>query len=296
MMRRVLVTGAGGKTGAAVLAALAAAGARTVALVRSDRPPSLVADERVVGDQRDVDVLARAMVGVDATYAIAPNLSPDEVAMTRAALEACDRSGVRRFVLHSVVHPQLRTMPHHADKGRAEELVIESGLDWTILQPNAYLQNLAAYVKGMTAGLLRVPYAVGPGHALVDLRDVAAVAASALLDDLGVHATFELSGPRECSMVDVAAEASRIRGHAVEVERVDPDEHVAGLPGLDPERRSRLVAMLRHYDLHGSPGDATVLRGLLGREPGGLGEVLDLLLGATSDARTAMAAPDRSSG
>ena len=292
-MRRVLVTGAGGKTGAAVLAALADAGARTVALVRSDSHPSGAADERVVGDQRDVDVLARAMAGVDAMYAIAPNLSPDEVAMTRAALEVCGRSGVRRFVLHSVVHPQLRAMPHHADKRRAEELVIESGLDWTILQPNAYLQNLAAYVPGMRAGLLRVPYSVDLGHALVDLRDVAAVATSVLLDDLGVHATLELSGPRPCTMRDVAAEASRILGHAVEAERFDPGQHVAGLPLPDEERRSRLLAMLRHYDLHGSPGDATVLRALLGREPGGLGDVLAVLLDAASDGRGPMAAPDR---
>jgi NAD(P)H dehydrogenase (quinone) len=292
-MRRVLVTGAGGKTGAAVLAALADTGARTVALVRSASHPSDVAHERVVGDQRDVDVLARAMTGVDAMYAIAPNLSPDEVAMTRAALQACGRSGVRRFVLHSVVHPQLRAMPHHADKGRAEELVIESGLDWTILQPNAYLQNLAAYVPGMRAGLLRVPYALDRGHALVDLRDVAVVAASLLLDDVGVHATLELSGPRSCTMLDVAAEASRILGHAVAAERVDPDRHVAGLPQLDPERRSRLLAMLRHYDLHGTPGDATVLRALLGREPGGLGEVLGVLLAAASHGGAPMAAPDR---
>ena len=292
-MRRVLVTGAGGKTGAAVLAALADAGARTVALVRSDGHATDRAHERVVGDQRDVDVLARAMAGVDATYAIAPNLSPDEVAMTRAALEACGRSGVRRFVLHSVVHPQLRAMPHHADKGRAEELVVESGLDWTILQPNAYLQNLAAYVPGMRAGKLRVPYAVDRGHALVDLRDVAAVAASALLEDLGVHATLELSGPRACTMRDVAAEASRILGHAVEAERIDPDQHVAGLAQPDAERRSRLLAMLRHYDLHGSPGDATVLRALLGREPGGLGDVLAVLLDAAADGRAPMAAPDR---
>jgi NAD(P)H dehydrogenase (quinone) len=276
--RRVLVTGAGGKTGAAVLGALSRAGARTVALLRTAEHLAPVADERFVGDQRNVDTLARAMRDVDAVYAIAPNLSPDEVVMTRAALEACRRSDVRRFVLHSVVHPQLRAMPHHADKARAEELVVESGLDWTILQPNAYVQNLAAYVPGMRAGLLRVPYALDRGHALVDLGDVAEVAVAALIDDRAVHATLELSGPRSCTMSDVAGEAARLLGRSVDVERIDPEQYVAGLVGLDAERRSRLLAMLRHYDLHGSPGDATVLRAVLGREPTGPSDALAALL------------------
>jgi uncharacterized protein YbjT (DUF2867 family) len=209
MRRAVLVTGAGGKTGAAVLAALRARGARTVGLVRSDHHPAPAADEVVVGDQRDPAVLDRAMADVEAVYAVAPNLSPDELGMASAVVAACERAGVRRLVLHSVVHPQLRTMPHHADKARAEEVVVTSGLAWTVLQPNAYLQNLAAYVPGMREGVLRVPYAVDRVLASVDLADVAAVAARVLLEDVGVHGTFELSGPAEDTPIDVGRDRVR---------------------------------------------------------------------------------------
>jgi NAD(P)H dehydrogenase (quinone) len=296
MRRAVLVTGAGGKTGAAVLAALRARGARTVGLVRSDHHPAPAADEVVVGDQRDPAVLDRAMADVEAVYAVAPNLSPDELGMASAVVAACERAGVRRLVLHSVVHPQLRTMPHHADKARAEEVVVTSGLAWTVLQPNAYLQNLAAYVPGMREGVLRVPYAVDRVLASVDLADVAAVAARVLLEDVGVHGTFELSGPAEDTPIDVAATASDLLGHPVHAERVAPEGFVATLaagPAMDEDRSRRLLAMLQHYDRHGSPGDATVLRGLLGREPRGLQEVLAELLDRGPDATDRMAAPDR---
>jgi uncharacterized protein YbjT (DUF2867 family) len=231
----------------------------------------------IVGDQRDVDVLTCALAGVDAAYAIAPNLSSDDLAMALAMVEACHRAGVRRLVLHSVIHPQLSAMPHHADKGRAEEVVVESGLDWTILQPNAYLQNLTGYVAGMRAGRYAPPYGIDRGSALVDLLDVAEVAARVLMEDLGIHATFELSGPQACTPADVARAAARILGQPVRVERADPAAFVAG-SDLDPERRRRLLAMLHHYDRYGSPGDATVLRMLLGREPRGLPDVLAGLL------------------
>ncbi len=276
-MRTVLVTGAGGKTGAAVIAALGVRGARSVGLVRSPDHDAPGADAVIAGDQRDVDVLMSALAGVDAVYAIAPNLSPDELAMTLAIVEACRRTGVNRLVLHSVIHPQLSAMPHHADKGRAEEVVVESGLDWTILQPNAYLQNLAGYVEGMYAGRYAPPYASDQGSALVDLTDVAEVAVRVLLDDIGIHATFELSGPGSCTPAGIASVAAEILGHPVWVDRTDPVAFVAG-SDLDPERRRRLLAMLHHYDRHGSPGDATVLRLLLEREPRGLREVLTTLL------------------
>jgi NAD(P)H dehydrogenase (quinone) len=291
-VRTVLVTGAAGKTGSAVLAALRDRGARSVGLVRSPAHDAPAADSVVLGDQRDVDVLTRALAGVDAAYAIAPNLSPDEVAMALAMVEACRRAGVRRLVLHSVIHPQLSAMPHHADKGRAEEVVVESGLDWTILQPNAYLQNLTGYVAGMRAGRYAPPYRIDRGSALVDLWDVAEVAARVLIEDIGIHATFELSGPRACTPADVARAAADILGQPVQVERTDPAAFVAG-SDLDPERRQRLLAMLHHYDRYGSPGDDTVLRMLLGREPRGLPEVLAVLLGDDPPSRPVRPGPPR---
>ena len=183
----------------------------------------------------------------------------------------------RRANHHSVVHPQLRSMPHHTDKARAEEVVVTSGLAWTILQPNAYLQNLAGRLAELRVGRYPVPYDVDARLAMVDLDDVAEVAARCVVDRTAPHATLELSGPSEVSARDVAAAAARLLGRPVIAERVDPATFAASVTS-DADVRARLTAMLVHYDHHGSPGDATVLGGLLGRPPGTLDDVLGRLL------------------
>jgi NAD(P)H dehydrogenase (quinone) len=276
----VLVTGAGGKTGRAVMQALARHGARPRAFVRDAAKVADLDVEVAVGDQRRVDDLVAALGGADAVYAIAPNVSAHEVEMGEAIVTACQRAGVTRLVFHSVIHPQLTAMPHHTDKGRVEERVIASGLDWTILQPNAYLQNIGAQVAALRDGTYRTPYAVDAGLAMVDLADVAEVAARALVDDLGVHATFELSGPDEVTGQQVAAVAAELLGRPVVAERLSPATWAAENAGLPDVARERLLAMFTDYDRHGSPGDATVLTALLGRPPRGLRDVLRDLLAA----------------
>lgn len=275
-MPRVLVTGAGGKTGRAVLEALAARGLEVRGLVRDPARRDALGWPAAVGDQRDLGDLVAALVDVDALYAIAPNMHPDEVEMARVAIAACRAAKVERLVLHSVIHPQLRAMPHHHDKGIAEEQVVESGLAWTILQPNVYLQNVAGYLDDLRAGVYRVPYDVGAPIAMFDLGDVAEVAARLLASRAGVHGTFELSGPSIVTPADVASVATRMLGREVVAERLDPDAWLADNRDLPAARR--LHAMFRHYDRHGSPGDATVLRHLLGREPRGLEDVLGAVL------------------
>lgn len=278
--RTVLVTGAGGKTGRAVMQALARHGARPRAFVRDAGRVAGLDVEVAVGDQRRADDLVAALDGVDAVYAIAPNVSATEVEMGEAIVAACRRADVARLAFHSVIHPQLTAMPHHTDKGRVEELVIVSGLDWTILQPNAYLQNVGAQVGSLRDGTYRTPYAVDVGLAMVDLGDVAEVAARTLVDDVGIHATFELSGPDEVTGRQVAAVAAGLLGRPVVAERLSPSTWAAENAGLPDVARERLLAMFTEYDRHGSPGCAAVLTALLGRPPRGLREVLADLLAA----------------
>ncbi|MFN8458488.1 MAG: NmrA family NAD(P)-binding protein [Anaerolineae bacterium] len=71
-----------------------------------------------------------------------PQHAPDEVAIGRAAIAVAKAAGGPRSVYHSVLHPHTEKMPHHWHKLRVEELLFESGLEWTILQPAAYMQNV----------------------------------------------------------------------------------------------------------------------------------------------------------
>ncbi|MDX1620726.1 MAG: NmrA family NAD(P)-binding protein [Nitriliruptorales bacterium] len=285
----ILVTGAAGKTGLAVIAAVARREANVRALVhRTDQVEKVRAAgarDVLVGDQRELATLRSALEGVEAVYHIAPNVHPDEIAMGACVIAACRKEAVERVLFHSVIHPQLEAMPHHWRKLRVEEHLIESGLRWTILRPAAYLQNVLGYLPEVReTGRYRVPYGTGRPAWMVDLADVAEVAASALADDLHAFASYDLCGPDGLTPQDVAQALGRYLEREVEADRLDPDEWLerAKRAGMAAEARESLHAMFRHYDAHGMAGNPTVLTTLLGRPPRGLVEVLERAISAGS--------------
>ena len=204
----ILVTGAGGKTGKAVLKALVASGARARALVRSSAQEADVKaigiSEVTTGAIEDAGTLAHAVQGADVIYHICPNVSPHEVAFAKVVVAAAIDLGVPRFVYHSVLHPHIEAMPHHWNKLRVEEMLFSSGLDFTILQPSAYMQNsLAEWYRMKRDGVFRVPYPVETRLSLVDLDDglcVTRVLAATLSAhdpaEFGVHVSAGLGGER----------------------------------------------------------------------------------------------------
>lgn len=205
--------------------------------------------------------LEEALAGCAALHLMAPNLHPSEPALVADALAAARAAGVGRVVYHSVAAPYAPSMPHHLGKARGEDLVRRSGLDWTILQPCAYVQNLLPGL-GEDDPVVRVPYDPDRLFGLVDLDDVAEAAARVLLDDRHAGATYELGGPRLVSARDVARAASEVLGRAVPVRHVAPDDAAAGAP---EHERAWLHAMFEHYDRHGLPAGGLVLQALLDR-------------------------------
>jgi NAD(P)H dehydrogenase (quinone) len=275
----ILVTGAAGKTGMAVIKALAARGAEVRALVhRPDRSSEVAAQgahEVAVGTFEDPTALVAAASGARAIYHICPNVSPQEVSHARAVIAAAKTAGVARFVYHSVLHPQIEAMPHHWAKLRVEELLLASGLGVTILQPTAYMQNiLAGWRSIIEEGIYRVPYPVTTRISLVDLRDVAEAAARVLTEDGHVGATYELVGTHALSQSDVAEALSQTMGRPVRAvaETVEAWETRARGAGMGEYQRETLAAMFRSYAADDLVGNANVLTWLLGRSPTTLAE------------------------
>jgi NAD(P)H dehydrogenase (quinone) len=275
----ILVTGAGGKTGRAVVAALAARGAAVRTLVHREEQTgpatALGAREVCVGSFDDAAALARAAADASAIYHICPNVSPHEVAYAGAVVKAAVAAGVRHLVYHSVLHPQVEAMPHHWNKMRVEDLLFASALDVTVLQPAAYTQNiLAGWHEIIDAGIYRVPYPVESRLSLVDLNDVAAAAALVLTEPGHEGATYELVGTVPLSQIDVAQTLSEALGKTVRAvaEPVEDWEARAHAAGMGDQQRDMLARMFRYYAQHGLAGNPNVLRWLLRRPPTTLGE------------------------
>lgn len=278
----ILVTGAAGKTGLAVLAALKARGAKTRAFVRNDNQilpaRQAGATEVVVGDLLDADVWRLATTTVSHIYHIGPNLHPNEVRIGQLMVAAARAIGNCRVVYHSVIHPQIREMPHHWRKLKMENILFDSGLSFTVLQPTAYMQNLLTYLPTIQKdGILPVPYPASTSLSLVDLHDVAAVAAKVLTEH-GQHgyATYELVGTEPLSQTAVADTFSQILHRPIEVRPVSLEawQAQALANGMGKQTAATAVAMFAYYAASGMAGNPQVLRFLLGREPTSLADFI----------------------
>ena len=272
----IVVTGAAGKTGQAVLEALRAQRPRGAsdmgALVyRPEQAAALQARgvRRVVsGDMRAADVLERAFEGARAVYLICPNMNPDELEIVKTAARAAQTVGVERFVYHSVLHPQTEAMAHHWQKLRAEEHLFETGLAFTILQPAAYMQNvLANWGDIANRGIYAVPYGGQARISMVDLHDVAEAAAIVLTQAGHNGAIYELAGPEALSQEEVAEIFTRILQRPVRFEAVPivDWERGATASGLGGYALETLASMFRYYDRCGLVGSPRVLEWLLER-------------------------------
>ena len=263
----IVVTAAGGATGAAVVRALRARGEQVRAVVSSPRPrPELEAlGAEVVAADLTGDP-STALAGAGAVHLIWPNFDPAEADGAPTVLRAAARAGVPRLVYHSVLRPQARSMPHHAAKDRVEEaldaVVAGTGARWRVLQPCAYADNLdAAVAAAAESGVLRSAWGLERAQALVDLGDVAEAAAVLLTADGLDSGTFEAAGPEELTAPDVARLAGLHLGREVTAVDAEP-------PADDGSYARRcLRAMFAEYRAHGFTGSPRVLTALLGRPP-----------------------------
>ncbi|HSM55242.1 MAG TPA: NmrA family NAD(P)-binding protein [Candidatus Sulfomarinibacteraceae bacterium] len=270
----ILVSGAAGKTGRAVVGELLSRGAAVRALVlregQAEEMRQMGVGEVVVGDMRDEAVVTKAVRDVSAVYHIAPNMHPDEVQMGRLALVRVRESGGGdvHFVYHSVLHPQTEEMPHHWRKLQVEALIFRSGLPFTILQPAAYVQNVrGSWDTIVNDGRYRVPYPVTSRLSLVHLGDVAQAAATVLLEPGHAGATYELAGTAALDQTEVAAALSKVLDRPVVAEALSLDEWRTQAKGLPADTVETLLQMFRYYAAYGLVGNPQALTWLLGRKP-----------------------------
>lgn len=266
----ILITGAGGKTGKFLIHVLSKAES-VCALVRSEEHvlvvKSLGAEKAVVGDMRDAAAVSSAMEGARAVYHVCPNMSPDEFVIGKLVIQEVRKAGVEHFVYHSVLYPQTERMNHHWQKLRVEEMILESGLPFTILQPAPYMQNLlAGWKRIVEEGVLRLPYSVQSKFSFIDLEDLAEAAKVVLAKPDHKNATYELVGTMPMSHGEVAEIFSRVLKRDVRAEKEEIRDWRVKAKGLTEYAEENLVKMFEYYDRWGLMGNPNVLRWILKRE------------------------------
>ena len=254
----ILITGAGGKTGRSLVRTLSKVESVCAFVHREEHVSvvkSLGADKIIVGDMRDKSAIHSAMQGVRSVYHICPNMNPDEEGIGKLVIGEARKAGVKHFVYHSVLHPQTEKMNHHWQKMRVEEMLFESGMPFTILQPAPYMQNLLAGWKSMVEnGILRVPYSVHSKFSFVDLEDVAEAAQIVLTEPNHINATYELAGTLPTSHVEVAEIFGRVLKRKVRAEKEEMRDWRLRAKGMSEYTIENLVRMFEYYDQVGIGG------------------------------------------
>jgi uncharacterized protein YbjT (DUF2867 family) len=178
----ILVTGATGNIGGQVIQHLVDRGADVRALVRDPSKASFPAGVAVAkGDFLDVDSLHTAFDGVSTLFLLNA-VAPDEFTQALIALNVARSAGVERIVYLSVIHSDVYVnVPHFAGKFGVERMIEQMDFKATILRPAYFIQNDLT-IKDVITGYGVYPMPVGTkGLAMIDVHDIAEIAALELL-------------------------------------------------------------------------------------------------------------------
>jgi uncharacterized protein YbjT (DUF2867 family) len=224
--RTVVVFGASGNVGAVLARKLAERGVLVRAFYDRSTPQRAAFPDGVVelhGTFEDDVAIRRATAGADAVFLLTPP-SRDQVGWQRTIVDAAVAGQVQRVVKLSAFETApdspLQMGRWHYDGERA---LAQSGLDYVILRPQYFMQNLTGALREATrTGVLRGAATGDTRLGVVDVQDVAGVAAVVLTEPGHEREVLLPTGPAALSFDDMAAELSVVAGAPVRYEQRAP--------------------------------------------------------------------------
>lgn len=218
MNPRILVTGATGTIGSYVIDQLLEKGADFTALARNETKARTLNEKgikTVIGDFQDPLSIEKALQGMDKVFLLSVT-SPDIPGLQANVTDAAKKAGIRHIVKISAhgASPDsgIGIARFHA---QAEDYIRKSGIPFTFLQPQAFMQNLI-----FDSGTIREDNAIyaqaGEGKvAMIDARDIASAAVEALLNKGHEGKTYVLTGPEAISYRHIAGVFTKALGKNV---------------------------------------------------------------------------------
>jgi len=231
--KMILVTGATGHQGGSVARALLSDGWKVRALTR--HPNSAAANELkslgaeiVCGDMTDPQSLDEPLKGCYGVFGVQQPMEygvEGEINQGIALIDAAKRAGVKRFVYNSVASADMNTgVPFFDSKVKIEEYLTKSGLDYTILRPVFFMENLLAMKDSIYDGKLRLGLKADVELEVISLEDIGRFVALAFCEPQNwTNRTLEIAGD-ELTGTQMAELLSQAIGRKVVYEEQSYDE------------------------------------------------------------------------
>jgi uncharacterized protein YbjT (DUF2867 family) len=271
----IVVTGASGNIGSALLRELREAGHPVRAGYHSQPRAAQAAEsgqESVTIDLSQPDTLPPALDGAETVFLLAPS-GPSQPGQEQNLIAAAKAAGVRRVVKLSVWRADERLTPIARLHRPGEEALQSSGLAWTFLRPNFYMQN---FLRHMASSIRDSRSFSQPESsaaiAFVDTRDIARVAARVLVTSDHDGRIYDITGPEALTYQQAAEVLSGVLGSTVRFRGL-PDEQARAemvRSGLPAGYADTLIEVNRAYRDGGVERVTPTVRDLTGHDPGSL--------------------------
>ena len=267
----ILVTGASGNAGGAVLKEVLKTNKPVKGMYRSpaDAAKASVEVGAVIADFADRGSLGRALEGVEAVYLVCSPVR-ELVELEGNMVDACQAAGVRHVVLNSALGAGDYRKSFPSWHRRVEDKLSASGLDYTIVRPNSFMQNILTYYASSIRTEGAFYAAMGNARtSFIDVRDVAAVAARTLTSPGHAGKTYELNGPEALTYGEVAEKITQASGRRVQyVDIPVAQQKQAMLDQRLPDWLVTALLDLQAYYTGGKGGEVDdVISTILGRAP-----------------------------
>ena len=203
----ILLTGATGKTGSATAKALNEKGITFRALIRNEEKRGDIESlggEVVIGSIENKEAVDQSMVDVETALILLPN-SENQLSLEKQLVDSAKQAGTKRVVkMSSIEATPDATSPIPKLHLESEEYIKQSGLNWTMIKPNFYMQNLLASAGTIKdQGKIFLPMGEGK-TGMIDTTDVGKVLAKVLSEDGHESMNHEITGPEILSFNEVA--------------------------------------------------------------------------------------------
>lgn len=267
----ILITGATGNIGTEVIKKLAEGKHPIRAFVRNRtqaRDIALPGVDLVEGDFAKPKTFSRALEGVETLFLLTPSSAGAEQQQCNF-VDAAKTARVKRIVKLSQLGASAKAHGRFQRwHGAVEDYIIKSKIPYTLLRPNLFMQGLLNFRPTISSqGVFFAPVSQAR-ISVVDVRDVGAVAAKALIETKHEGKTYDLTGPEALTHAEMAEQLSQAVGK--------PIKHVEVLPvvmketllksGLPEWQAEGVVEDYEHYRKGEAEQVASTIRDVTGHE------------------------------
>ena len=225
--------------------------------------------DAVVIDYNQPGTLRAAFQGCDTLFLLGPNaLNQTELELN--AVEAAKAAGVRHIVKQSVMGAAEEAYSLANIHRPVEKAIEGSGLAWTFLRPNSFMQNTVTFMAQTIRAEGAFYSASGQARiSHVDVRDIAAVAVTALTAPGHEGRIYTLSGPEALTYDDMADELSKALGRDIRHISLPPADLKAGMlaEGMPEAIADRMLDLERYFRENRASRITEDVRQVTGREP-----------------------------